>query len=1088
MSGIIRAQARLALRAFALLCVLVGAAWTLLSLGGADPDAQAQTDTTLTINKTVTGTDLADDFVFTISPTSGSDPGCGATPATTTISGSGSTTVQLTATIGGLVPECNYEVTESAPSGYDTNWEVSYPGAPPFTGATGTGVGPILINLSQDERPPTDAQLDITNAAQGGSFVIVKDTDPDADVGFGFTVADGAGGPLTPFELNDGGGSNTETRLVTPGQYTVTEASNPDYSVSISCDDSASTRPSTTDDASGTATVNVDPGETVTCTFTNTRLTANLNVAKVSGITGDTTDFGFTVMGPTGFAGSSFNLASGATPESLTGVPTGTYTITESDPGPMYRGTNWSCVDTGGATVASGSGLAATVTLTADQDVTCTFTNPGSPTVLKVLKVSDPVDSDEIFAFTATGSVNATFDLDANYTPIDGTPSEEEFSGITPGTVTITEAANGRFSTAVRCTRDTNRDGPDAGDPEVATGAGSVTLTIAEAEFINCIFTNTELGQIIINKQSSIVDDPTPFEFSIIGPQSSAVTLDVDTTTNLYESSHSAFVPAGSYTIRETVPTGYRALWDCPGFDVPQVLTETSVFLVNGGRFECTVTNTATATIEIAKRTNPSGGTGFSFTGALGDFTLDDFASEGQDVTLTGSSFSVTETTTGFAVSIDCTGTNWVASGSTVTIDPDPGEYVRCTYTNTEPSSITIIKNTVPDASLDFSFTGDLGAFTLNDPDGSAASRRLQRTDLAPGTYTVTETADARYATEASCSDPTGDTTTFGATATIELAAGEDITCTFTNLARPGRLVLVKDAQPDSPQDFTFTVVSSSNEFFETVVLDDDDDPTLVNTHTLENLEIGPYEIVEQLESGWILESIECDDGSEVDTASGLAAVVIDPGETVTCTYTNVRNLGTIVIVQDTVPSNPQDFGFTTTDLDPAEFALDDDTDPTLPNSRTFFVDDPQSMDDPPALALAAAVQSAGLAPGTYSVTGAGAPGWTTTLSCDDPDGGTIVSALTATIDLDAGETVTCTYRSEADRIIRRIPGEPEPDPDSNAVEVVPVSEPTETPDEVIGLALTGSNRLPSLMGLGLLTLGFGILGIDRYSVGRRRR
>jgi large repetitive protein len=52
------------------------------------------------------------------------------------------------------------------------------------------------------------------------------------------------------------------------------------------------------------------------------------------------------------------------------------------------------------------------------------------------------------------------------------------------------------------------------------------------------------------------------------------------------------------------------------------------------------------------------------------------------------------------------------------------------------------------------------------------------------------------------------------------------------------------------------------------------------------------------------------------------------------------------------------------------------------------------------------------LAFGSYTVTEQGPPsGWAfTSLACTDPDGGTTVSGQTANIDLDPGETVTCTF------------------------------------------------------------------------------
>ena len=60
--------------------------------------------------------------------------------------------------------------------------------------------------------------------------------------------------------------SNTATFPVAPGIHTVTEALNGDYTTAIVCVD-----PTTNSSgANRVATINVAPGETVTCTYTNT--------------------------------------------------------------------------------------------------------------------------------------------------------------------------------------------------------------------------------------------------------------------------------------------------------------------------------------------------------------------------------------------------------------------------------------------------------------------------------------------------------------------------------------------------------------------------------------------------------------------------------------------------------------------------------------------------------------------------------------------------------------------------------------------------------------------------------------------------
>ncbi|HSL43821.1 MAG TPA: ExeM/NucH family extracellular endonuclease [Anaerolineales bacterium] len=102
---------------------------------------------------------------------------------------------------------------------------------------------------------------------------------------------------------------------------------------------------------------------------------------------------------------------------------------------------------------------------------------------------------------------------------------------------------------------------------------------------------------------------------------------------------------------------------------------------------------------------------------------------------------------------------------------------------------------------------------------------------------------------------------------------------------------------------------------------------------------------------------------------------------------------GTIVIVKDAVPDDAQDFSFNLTNGSTINqnFSLDNDGDATLPNSQTFSV-----------------------AAGTYTASELSLPAdWTlTNLTCADPTSNTTTNAATATIDLAASETVTCTFEN----------------------------------------------------------------------------
>ncbi|MDD1652190.1 MAG: hypothetical protein LUO86_04060 [Methanomicrobiales archaeon] len=126
-------------------------------------------------------------------------------------------------------------------------------------------------------------------------------------------------------------------------------------------------------------------------------------------------------------------------------------------------------------------------------------------------------------------------------------------------------------------------------------------------------------------------------------------------------------------------------------------------------------------------------------------------------------------------------------------------------------------------------------------------------------------------------------------------------------------------------------------------------------------------------------------------TTITLLPMSVTDSSSVSCTPTPK---GKIIIIKDAVPDDAQDFAFTTTGgLVPPAFSMDDDADPTLPNQKVF--------DPVPA--------------GTYTVTETlplPADWEFTTLNCvGDPD--IQYSGATATIDLDGGETVTCTFTNK---------------------------------------------------------------------------
>ncbi|MBK6595402.1 MAG: hypothetical protein IPG23_23300 [Burkholderiales bacterium] len=115
-----------------------------------------------------------------------------------------------------------------------------------------------------------------------------------------------------------------------------------------------------------------------------------------------------------------------------------------------------------------------------------------------------------------------------------------------------------------------------------------------------------------------------------------------------------------------------------------------------------------------------------------------------------------------------------------------------------------------------------------------------------------------------------------GATATINLAAGDNIVCTFVN-TKPatGSITIVKDAQPNDGQDFAFTPSQATMPQF---LLDDDSDSTLSNMKPYSGLPAGTSAFTETQVPGWTLASISCTPSSGTSTNLTSATATINLG------------------------------------------------------------------------------------------------------------------------------------------------------------------------------------------------------------------
>jgi hypothetical protein len=183
-----------------------------------------------------------------------------------------------------------------------------------------------------------------------------------------------------------------------------------------------------------------------------------------------------------------------------------------------------------------------------------------------------------------------------------------------------------------------------------------------------------------------------------------------------------------------------------------------------------------------------------------------------------------------------------------------------------------------------------------------------------------------------------------------------------------------KDFQPNNPANVTVSLSCTTG-----AVANDD---TTASESDPANFTVTGFS------TGTTCTATETPPGGYLADQSNCQNVPITPGGTASCTIIN-QLAGTIAIVKDAVPNDPQDFDFACSGL-LGTFTLDDDgtNGNPLSNNQTF----------------------SDIAPGNYICTEQNEPGWSTSITCSDPDNGSTGSGYSANIDLDPGETVTCTF------------------------------------------------------------------------------
>lgn len=307
--------------------------------------------------------------------------------------------------------------------------------------------------------------------------------------------------------------------------------------------------------------------------------------------------------------------------------------------------------------------------------------------------------------------------------------------------------------------------------------------------------------------------------------------------------------------------------------------------------------------------------------------------------------------------------------------------------------SITIVVDAAPDDAQDFTFSGCQGTgcstFLLDDDTDATRTSTLTGTDLAPATYTLTQAAVPNW-TLTSLTCDTGETIDLaGRRATVDLTAGEHVTCTFTNTS--ASITIRQASSPADAHDFSYTGCQGVG--CSTFLLDDDTNSALPDRVSAAGLAPGTYVITQALDADWALTSLTCTTGETVSLANRQVTITLTAGEQTSCTFTD--RAPSITIVQDSAPDAAQDFDFTgCLGAGCSSFVLDDDADPGAPSTVT----------------------GSAIPAGTYTITqGPGPLTWPlSTLTCTTNESRDL-SARRVTITLSRGEQTSCTFKNTQD-------------------------------------------------------------------------
>jgi hypothetical protein len=647
-----------------------------------------------------------------------------------------------------------YSVTETPVSGWDLGSPIVCSVTSPNGGSQSGTTNGVNINLKEGENVTCTFVNTENQEVTHGRILVDKVTNPSGDLTL-FTFTPSYNGGAT-FQLADATAANN-SGLQLPGTYSVTETANSDYTSSATCTSSIG------DPADDPSAIHLAGGETVTCTFTNTKK-PKLTVTKTVVPSNDSGKFNLKIDGTT-FATDVGNT--GSTGAQFVSV--GAHTASEvAGTGTVL--TDYSSV-IGGDCDASGN-----VTLAAGDNKTCTITNTRKPKLTVTKTVVPSNDS---------GKFNLKIDSTTFATDV-GNNGSTGAQFVSIGAHTASEVAG----TGTVLTDYTSVIGGDC------DASGNVTLAAGDNK--TCTITNTRKPKLTVTKTVVPANDSGKFNLKI-----DSTTFATDVGNN--GSTGAQFVSVGAHTASEAAGTG-TVLTDYTSVIGGDCDASGNVTLAAGDNKTCTITNTRKPKLTVTKTVVPSNDSG-KFNLKIDGTT---FATDVGDTGSTGAQFvSIGAHTASEAAG---TGTNLTdytsviggdcAANGSVTLAA--GNNKTCTITNTKKGLAKVIKTFNGGALGVNSFTfqlrsgasaGAAGTILESGTANSGNSGTINfATKLVPGTtYQMCEQMQPGWLTTLgpplySVFNPSGDNSVVCTDFTV--AAGATKTFTINNQPPPGGLSL----------------------------------------------------------------------------------------------------------------------------------------------------------------------------------------------------------------------------------------------------------------------------------------------------------